>query len=228
LAKDYTRQIEPEMDGAPVTLGGVITGVRPLATKDRRPFIAATLEDLEGSIEVTVWPDVYARTQELWKDGTIVIVQGRVRVRDERVSVSCDTARLFGEQGAQEEGDGPAPAAPPSGPSTMAQPREQPAPSAKQHSNGSPPQKNGAKTIALRLREGHDPRKDVERLHQVLSLLQARPGPDIVRLYVESGGTVRRLDLPNLSTGYSPALHRQLVALLGEDGIRLEGTHPDA
>ncbi len=54
--------------------------------------LSAVLEDLVGSIEVTVWSDVYERTRELWTDGKIVKVSGRVKQRDDRISLVADEA----------------------------------------------------------------------------------------------------------------------------------------
>jgi len=58
-------------------------------------LLAATLEDLEGRIEVTAWPEIYQRTKELWVEGNILLVEGRVRVRGDRVQLSCDRVRLY-------------------------------------------------------------------------------------------------------------------------------------
>jgi len=48
------------------------------------PFIIANLEDLEGNIEVTVWSEVYEQTKETLEEGEILLVEGKVRVRDDR------------------------------------------------------------------------------------------------------------------------------------------------
>ncbi|HEY8838284.1 MAG TPA: OB-fold nucleic acid binding domain-containing protein, partial [Dehalococcoidia bacterium] len=65
-----------------IRLAGMVTGIRPLLTKDGRAFCAATLEDLTGQVEVTVWPDVYEPQRDLWNEGKIVRLTARVRQRD--------------------------------------------------------------------------------------------------------------------------------------------------
>jgi len=91
----FCGQIDEEMVGQGVVTAGIVISVRQLFTKDRRPFVSATLEDLEGRIEVTAWPEIYERTKELWIEGNILLVEGRVRVRGDRVQLSCDRVRLY-------------------------------------------------------------------------------------------------------------------------------------
>ena len=55
----------------------------------------ATLEDLVGSIEVTCWADIYQQTEELWVEGNILLVQGRVRARQEGMQITCDQVRPY-------------------------------------------------------------------------------------------------------------------------------------
>ncbi len=48
-----------------------------------------------GSIEVTCWADTYQHTAELWVEGNILLVQGKVRARQEGVQVVCDEVQLY-------------------------------------------------------------------------------------------------------------------------------------
>ena len=63
----------------------------------------ATLEDLDGSIEVMVWSDVYSGTTELWEEGNIVLVEGKVGVRDDGIQLSCKKVSRY-EPGKQKTG----------------------------------------------------------------------------------------------------------------------------
>lgn len=98
----YCGSITEEQVGQTLLVAGMVTAVRTLFTKDRRPFCTAVLEDLVGSIEVTVWADVYERTKDLWVEGTIVTARGRVRARDDRLSFIVDTAARY-QPGAVED-----------------------------------------------------------------------------------------------------------------------------
>jgi DNA polymerase III alpha subunit len=64
-------------------------------TKSRQPFVSANLEDLDGSVEVTCWSSVYQQTQELWIEGNILLIQGKVRARNDGAQLICDQVRQY-------------------------------------------------------------------------------------------------------------------------------------
>ncbi len=88
-------EIAPEMAGGVVLIGGMVSAVRQAYTRDRRPFVVATLEDLDGDIEVIVWPEVYESGRELWEEGNVLLVKGLVKVREGRVQVNCQQAQRY-------------------------------------------------------------------------------------------------------------------------------------
>ncbi|HKA95265.1 MAG TPA: OB-fold nucleic acid binding domain-containing protein, partial [Streptosporangiaceae bacterium] len=70
-------------EGQQVTVGGILSGVQRKVTRQGMPWAAATLEDLEGAIEVLFFPATYAECATMVADDAIVIVKGRVDRRDE-------------------------------------------------------------------------------------------------------------------------------------------------
>ena len=50
----------------------------------------ATLEDLQGTIEVVVFPKLYEQTVGTWTEGSILLVAGRIDHRGEEVSLLAD------------------------------------------------------------------------------------------------------------------------------------------
>ena len=93
-------EISADNEGQDVVLAGTVTLVRPLTTKKGDSFAAVEIEDLSGSVELTVWPDMYVTTREIWQDGKIVVVHARVRTRGERLTVAVENATVW-EQTAQ-------------------------------------------------------------------------------------------------------------------------------
>ncbi len=91
-------QIEAEMDGQAVVIAGIVVSAKQLFTRGGRSFMTATLEDLDGSIEVTVWPEVYDDTRVLWQEGNVLLVGGKVKSRGERVQVVCEQVQQYQPQ----------------------------------------------------------------------------------------------------------------------------------
>ncbi len=87
-------EITAEMDGREVVIAGMVNGVRTLVTKAGKQFLAVTVEDLSGSTEVTVWPDVYEPTRPLWASGNILLMLVRVRERGDRLQTAVQQVSL--------------------------------------------------------------------------------------------------------------------------------------
>ncbi|HSW42358.1 MAG TPA: OB-fold nucleic acid binding domain-containing protein, partial [Patescibacteria group bacterium] len=83
------------LDGQRVVVGGVVTGVRTVVTKTRSTMAVATLEDLQGSVEVVIFPKLHEQTGPTWREGAILLVAGRVDHRGEEVSLLADLVRDF-------------------------------------------------------------------------------------------------------------------------------------
>ena len=70
-------------DGAAVTVGGVITNLARKFTKKGDQMAVFVLEDLDASIEVTIFPRTLAEQGHKLEDDLIVSVKGRLDRRDE-------------------------------------------------------------------------------------------------------------------------------------------------
>ena len=84
-------EITIDKAGKNVVLAGMIAAVRIFFTKNGNRMAFVTLEDLQGNCDVTVFPRTLEATPpELMQEGAIVLVRGKVDVRNERVNVIAD------------------------------------------------------------------------------------------------------------------------------------------
>jgi hypothetical protein len=87
----YSGDLNDEsLDQQRVVVCGIVTGVRTVITKAKASMAIATLEDLQGSIEVVVFPRLYETTRPTWQEGQILLVSGRVDHKAEEVSLLAD------------------------------------------------------------------------------------------------------------------------------------------
>ncbi|MBW3619349.1 MAG: DNA polymerase III subunit alpha [Actinobacteria bacterium] len=77
-------------DGAGVTIAGVLTGLTKKFTKKGDTYLVATVEDLTGSVEVVFWPATYRAAHEALEEDAVLVVTGRLEVRDEAVKLSAN------------------------------------------------------------------------------------------------------------------------------------------
>ncbi len=89
----YSGDLKDEsLDQQRVVVGGIVTGVRTVVTRAKATMAIVTLEDLQGTVEVVVFPRLYEETIGTWSDGTILLVSGRVDHKGEEVSLLADLA----------------------------------------------------------------------------------------------------------------------------------------
>jgi DNA polymerase-3 subunit alpha len=159
--------IDVEMVGEKVIIAGMVTSIRQLYTRDRRPFVIATLEDLDGSIEVAAWSEVYSHTKEMWQEGKILLVEGVVKSRDDRVSINCSRVRQY-----QTDSESPRETEPVISP---------PAP----------------RKIVINITQSDRTEEDVTRLNQVMDVLARYPGQDTVLLSIVTPEEAVNMKMPN-------------------------------
>jgi DNA polymerase-3 subunit alpha len=157
------------------------------------------LEDLQGSIEVIVFPSIYEKTRELWQEDKILVVRGRVDAKGRGAKVICESVQdhlLISRPANNEE----------------------------KYRPGSPFGKAQGRPRCLRItiRRTGEQERDSERLGQVHSLLQSYEGDDRFSFFLVSDGRRVQLDFPNATTGYCPALKEALAGMLGAGAIRVE------
>lgn len=87
----YSGDLRDEtLDGQRVVVGGIVTAQRTVITKRQETMAIVTLEDLQGSIEVVVFPRLFETTRPLLRDGAILLIAGRVDHKGEEVSLLAD------------------------------------------------------------------------------------------------------------------------------------------
>ncbi|MBE0480021.1 MAG: DNA polymerase III subunit alpha [Dehalococcoidia bacterium] len=190
----FCGQISEEMVGHVVTTAGIVVAPRYLTTRDKRPFVTASLEDFGGSIEVTAWPEVFQRTKDLWRDGNTLVIKGKVKAGRDGLQLSCISASLY------------TPVDSHSGTESARQQQE-------------PPQPRRRIMITLVTSDNRD--ADVAQLHQVFNAVKHYRGADKVYLSVITNGGATQFELP-AQTSYCTDLHRSLVTIVGEANVIVE------
>ncbi len=209
-------EVTLELAGREVVLAGMVASTRNLLTREGKTFCAATIEDLSGNVEVTVWPDLYDQTRDLWNEGNILILLARVRERGDRLQVSAQQVAIYQAGGPASEpflipewirkdrsGAGGR-----DRPQRRDAPRQQPA-AAQQR-------------LLIAVRETHDEEADRLRLAGLMTALVDFPGSDEVRLIVHMRDD-QRVELALPTARACDELCHRVAQLLGEWGeARLE------
>jgi len=204
---NFCGQIDAELAGQSIVVAGKVASVRYLFTKDNRAFASAILTDFSGEVEIMVWPNVYASTKDLWQEGNILLVEGKVRLRDDRVQLNCDYVHRYQPPAAQSEE------------AVTTQPGEAPVVAEEATADTTPIK---SRRLVISITQTNDEASDIAYLRKLIDTLKEFPGQDEVNLCVINEDKVINLKLSNIATNYCSELHQRLVELVGEEGLGLE------
>jgi DNA polymerase-3 subunit alpha len=186
--------INADMANKTITIIGMIVSLRQAYTRDNRPFIVATIEDAEGSLEVNVWPRVYESSKALWHEDNILIIKGMLKNRNGGVQLNCQEVYSY-----QDTNNG-----------GIAQIETETEPELKQ------------KLLTITLFETENSDEDIELLHKTITILQHYPGESSISLTIIGDEETTCLNMPKITINYCPELVKEIKDLLGEDSLKVE------
>jgi DNA polymerase-3 subunit alpha len=197
-------QVDAEMEGQTIRVAGMVASVHNLITRDGKPSASVLLEDLDGKLEVMVWPRVYTITKDLWQEGNMLLVEGKVRFRGDRVQLVCEHVHRYQLEEAREE-------------VITTQPVE-----AIQTTEATETTLPESRRLVISMSQTGDEVGDIAHLHKLIETLTEFPGRDRVSLAIDNEAKVFKLELSNIRVNYCPELHQRLAELISEDRVRLD------
>lgn len=97
-------EITPEVEGVALEIGGLITGLRQITTKNGSKMAFAQIADFTGETEVVIFPKVYDQTSSIWQKDSVVMVKGKLNGRgnngSQELKFIADEARVIDAQAA--------------------------------------------------------------------------------------------------------------------------------
>jgi DNA polymerase III alpha subunit len=89
--------LKPEHDGKNVTIGGAVTSVREITTKNGQKMAFVALEDLFGETEIILFPSSYQQTTGIWERDRVVLARGKVNAKDRDGNIGTDIKILVND-----------------------------------------------------------------------------------------------------------------------------------
>ncbi len=75
-----------------VSIGGLVSGIQKIMTKNGEPMLFVKMEDLTARTEVLVFPKVLAKNPAIWQLEKILMVRGKVSDKDGAPKILCEEA----------------------------------------------------------------------------------------------------------------------------------------
>lgn len=91
--------LEAGHDGKTVTIGGIVTSVRDITTRNGRRMAFVKIEDHFGELEIILFPGNYEQHAAMLQQDKIVLIRGKVNARDKNgkstgeIKVTVDNAK---------------------------------------------------------------------------------------------------------------------------------------
>ncbi len=83
-------------NSAQMRIGGLLTSVRSKRTKNGKIMAFAVLEDLSGSVEVTLFEETFTKAKDFIENDDPLILEGRVEINDDHTKAKMLVSEVFG------------------------------------------------------------------------------------------------------------------------------------
>lgn len=94
----FSSELGEAANKEPVTVAGLVSKMRTLTTKTGKPMAFVTIEDLQGPVELVIFPKIWSKCAgQIHMDG-ILLVQGKVDAESADPKILVDTVRALTDQ----------------------------------------------------------------------------------------------------------------------------------
>ncbi len=76
-------------------LAGVVASKKIIYTKSNQRMAFVTIEDLTGTVEVIVFPNVFERYAKVIEEDKVLLISGNVSLKDDEVKILCNNIRVL-------------------------------------------------------------------------------------------------------------------------------------
>ncbi len=90
--------LEKKLVGNKIKIGGIISKIHRIFVKNQSTMLFVTIEDTGGKIEVLVFPKTLERTESLWIEGNVIIVEGKLSDKEGTYKLIVDGAHIVSQQ----------------------------------------------------------------------------------------------------------------------------------
>ncbi|MCD6550142.1 DNA polymerase III subunit alpha [bacterium] len=95
------KEISQRVLGQRIRIGGIIAGIKKIITRKGQPMLFVKVEDLNDKIEVVVFPSIIEQNPTAFQENKIVMITGRIDMRDQYPKIICDSVEEIVEEKTQ-------------------------------------------------------------------------------------------------------------------------------
>jgi DNA polymerase III alpha subunit len=231
----FREQLTNDMERKKVILVGQVISANKRLTKGQRPFLIASLGLMDGNVEIAVWSKELVNKESLWNEGTFLSITGKVRLRNDQISINCENASEFDLPSLENTTDMNIKS---SSKKFLAidntnyseDTQDYPAESLRTPKaftdllpeQNLPTARSKKQCLVLKVNETDDPIKDGIFLKDIITFLLDYKGTDSVKLIIGTNGNSIEMNLPIINVDCTQDLINSLEQIMGYTGATIE------
>lgn len=86
----YSAELHDSEPKQTVSIAGLVKRLRRILTRKEEPMGFVTIEDLQGDVEVIIFPRVWQTVERYIREGEVLVVQGKLQIEDEDVKILAE------------------------------------------------------------------------------------------------------------------------------------------
>jgi len=91
------RNIDKNLVGQPVSIGGIISKVKKIFLKNQKTMLFATVEDMYSNIEFIVFPKILDETGSIWIEDKAILASGKISDKDGNFKLLVDSVKIVNQ-----------------------------------------------------------------------------------------------------------------------------------
>ncbi|MFZ2192822.1 MAG: DNA polymerase III subunit alpha [Candidatus Moraniibacteriota bacterium] len=88
------RDIDKNLVGQNISIGGVISKIKKIFLKNQKTMLFATIEDMYSNIELLVFPKVLDETGSIWGEDKVILASGKISDKDGMFKLLVDSVKI--------------------------------------------------------------------------------------------------------------------------------------
>ena len=88
-------RLKEHLDKDGIKTAGVVSVIKKIMTKANKPMLFVKIEDATSNVEVLVFPRLLEANSEVWQEGRVVLLEGKVSNKDEEIKFLANKVQVL-------------------------------------------------------------------------------------------------------------------------------------
>ena len=91
-------ELKERKRGDEVIVGGIVINIQKIITRSNEPMLFVKLADLSSEFETLIFPGLFKKNPDFWKEDKIIAIKGKVSDKDDEIKILADDYQEIDEE----------------------------------------------------------------------------------------------------------------------------------